>query len=68
MKNNGLHFSIITLPDATLSTLTGLYDVFALFDMVVPESPPFDVEIVAPTHHLVSTASGLPLNAHKTIK
>jgi len=68
MKNNGLHVSIVTLPDATLSTLSGLYDVFALFDTVVPESPPFEAEIVAPAHHLVSTASGLPLNAHKTIK
>jgi len=68
MKNNGPHVSIIALPDATLSTLSGLFDVFSLFDIVVPESPPFEAEIVAPAHHLVSTSSGLPLNAHKTIK
>jgi len=70
MKNNGLHVSIITLPEATLSTLTGLYDVFSLFDSVVPEKQPFpfEAEFVAPAHHLVSTGSGLPFNAHKTIK
>jgi len=68
MKKQGLKISIVALPDVTLSTLSGLYDVFAMFESVVAESPPFDVEIVASAHQLVSTASGLPLNAHKTIK
>lgn len=67
MEKQGLHVSILTLPDSTLSTLTGLYDVFALFDSVVPGGQPFQVEIVAPAHHLVSTASGLPLSAHRVI-
>ena len=62
------HVSLIALPDATLSTLAGLYDVLGLLHDVVPENQPFEIEIVAPSHHLVSTASGLPLNAHKTIR
>jgi len=68
MQDRMPHVSLIALPDATLSTLAGLYDVLGLFNQVVPENQPFETEIVAPSHHLVSTASGLPLNAHKTIK
>jgi len=45
-----------------------MYDVFSMFDSVVSGSDTFDVEIVTPAHHLVSTASGLPLTAHRTIK
>jgi len=68
MRNQMPHVSLIALPDATLSTLAGLYDIFGLFHDVVPENPPFEIDIVAPSHHLVSSASGLPLNAHKIIE
>ena len=68
MQKSMPHVSLIALPDVTMSTLTGLYDVFGLFHDVVPENQPFETEIIAPSHHLVSTASGLPLTAHKTIK
>jgi transcriptional regulator GlxA family with amidase domain len=68
MEKTALKISIVALPDATLSTVTGMYDVFSMFDSVVSGSDIFDVEIVTPAHHLVSTASGLPLTAHRTIK
>jgi transcriptional regulator GlxA family with amidase domain len=67
MKNSALKVSILTLPDATLSTMSGLYDVFALFDQVVTGGQLFEAELVAPARGVVSTASGLPLSAHRTI-
>lgn len=51
-----------------MSSVTGIYDVLSFFKDVVPEAIPFDVELVAPTHTLLSTASGLPLNTHHVIK
>lgn len=68
MHENGLHVSLITLPDTTMSSLSGLYDVFGLFNSLVPGSQPIETEIVAPSHHLTNTASGLPLTAHKVLK
>jgi len=68
MTMDGPKISIVALPETTQSTLTGLYDVFALFDSVVPKSQPFEVEIIAPSRDLVSSVSGLPLNAHRTIQ
>ncbi len=67
MERGGPRISIVALPETTQSTLTGLYDVFALFDSIVPESRRFEVEIIAPSHDLVSSVSGLPLNAHRLI-
>jgi len=68
MPPDGLHVSLITLPDTTMSSLSGLYDVFRFFNSVAPQCRPIETEIVAPSQHLTSTASGLPLTAHKIIK
>jgi transcriptional regulator GlxA family with amidase domain len=67
------HVSLVAIPDAMFSTLSGLYDVRNSFSMLsthddaLPDASPFRVEIVAPTRLPVSTASGLPLDAQRAI-
>jgi len=68
METQGLHISLLAVPEVTLSTLTGLYDVFRQLNTLVPASPPITTEILAPEAHLATTASGLPLTAHKTLR
>src|SRR5512134_1090627 len=69
-----IRVSLLAIPDATFSTLSGLYDVFNAFailgtiDDAVPAASPFRVEIVAPERAPVMTASGLPLTAHRSIE
>lgn len=68
-----IHVSLVVVPDITVSTLSGLYDVLncfellGTFDNAVPEQNPFQAEIVAPARAETRTASGLPLAAHRTI-
>lgn len=74
MTDEGLiQVSLLAIPDAMFSTLSGIYDalnVFPLlgtFDDAVPASASFRVEIVAPERTPIMTASGLPLTAHRSI-
>jgi transcriptional regulator GlxA family with amidase domain len=68
-----LHVSIVAIPDAVISTLTGIYDVLngfkmlAKYDAVFPKEPPFHVEIVSETGAPVMLASGLPINVSRSI-
>ena len=68
-----IRVSLLAIPDAMFSTLSGLYDVLNAFAIVgtiddaVPASSPFRVEIVAPNRAPAMTASGLPLTAHRSI-
>jgi transcriptional regulator GlxA family with amidase domain len=68
-----IRVSLLAIPDAMFSTLSGIYDalnVFPLlgtFDDAVPASSPFRVEIVAQERTPIMTASGLPLTAHRSI-
>ena len=68
-----LHVSIVAIPDAVISTLTGIYDVLngfkmlAKYDAVFPTEPPFHVEIVSETGAPVMLASGLPINVSRSI-
>jgi transcriptional regulator GlxA family with amidase domain len=68
-----LHVSLVAIPDAVISTLTGIYDVLGSFRMLgrvelsIPESPPFTVEIVAAERGNVALASGVPVEAHRAI-
>lgn len=68
-----IRVSLLAIPDAMFSTLSGLYDVFNVFpllgtfDDAVPISAPFRAEIVAPDCTPTMTASGLPLTAHQSI-
>lgn len=65
-----LHVSLVAVPDAVISTLTGIYDVMNSFKMLagadsaVPDDPPFKVEIVGTTRGTVMLASGMPVETH----
>jgi len=65
------HVSLIALPDAVISTLTGIFDVmnaFALTDMLnasVGAREPFQVEIVGEAAGPLQLASGIPINVQR---
>jgi transcriptional regulator GlxA family with amidase domain len=65
-----LHVSLVAIPDAVISTLTGIYDVMNSFRMLaradgaLPDNPPFKVEIVGATRGAVTLASGMPVETH----
>lgn len=69
-----LHVSLIAIPDATISSLTGLYDVFktfailGTFDDAVPRQSPFEVEIVSPRPNFTVTSSGLPIVTQRQLR
>jgi transcriptional regulator GlxA family with amidase domain len=62
-----LDVSILAIPDAVISTMTGILDVMNSFKMLaglddaIPESPPFRVRIAAETLDAVQLASGIPI-------
>ena len=68
-----LRVSLVALPDATVSSITGLFDVlnsFALLsgvDPAVPRDPPLKVEIVAVSKGPVPLASGLTIAASAAV-
>lgn len=68
-----LHVSLVAIPDAVISTLTGIYDVLGAFKMLgrvdpgIPETPPFVVEIVAAGRGPVPLASGVPVTPHRAV-
>ncbi len=68
-----LRVSLVAVPDVTVSTLSGIYDVLncfrllGTFDDAVPKESPFRVEIVGVTADPAPTASGLPVTAHRAI-
>ena len=68
-----LHVSLVAIPDAVISTLTGIYDVLGAFRMLagaepsIPEEPPFAVDIVSTTAGRVSLASGVPLEVRRAV-
>jgi len=68
-----LRVSLVAIPDASISTLHGLYDVlnsFALLkgaDEAIPAAPPFEVEIVGAAAGPITLASGLAAHAHRGV-
>jgi transcriptional regulator GlxA family with amidase domain len=72
-RDDRLHVSLVAMPEAMLSTLSGLFDVLNAFPLLgtfndaVPETPPFQVEIVGPKPALMQTASGLPVTTHRAL-
>lgn len=68
-----LHVSLLAIPDAAISTLTGIYDVLNSFKMLagtddaIPDTPPFEVEIVGAARGPVLLASGLPVEARRAV-
>ena len=72
-KSGPLHVSLVAIPDAVVSTLTGIYDVLGAFRMLgrvdpsLPTEPPFKVEIVSTRAGCVSLASGVPVEARRAV-
>lgn len=68
-----LHVSLVAIPDAVVSTLTGIYDVLGAFRMLagvdpsIPATPPFEVEIIGAERGSVMLASGVPVTTHRAI-
>lgn len=66
-SNDTLHVSLVAIPEAMLSTLSGIYDTLRLVgtaagsDDAVAAKPPFAVEIVGESAGPLHLASGLPL-------
>jgi transcriptional regulator GlxA family with amidase domain len=72
-QSRPLNVSLVAIPDAVISTLTGIYDVLGAFRMLsgtepsIPAEPPFLVEIVSTTAGQVELASGVPLEARRAV-
>jgi transcriptional regulator GlxA family with amidase domain len=69
-----LHVSLVAIPEATMSTLMGIYDVmgtsFGLLagkDSALPATPPFTVEIVGHKRGPIRLANGLTVEARRGI-
>jgi transcriptional regulator GlxA family with amidase domain len=58
---------LVLIPEAAASNLLSIYDVFSLFEQVVPGDITFDMAIVAESDKPVLTASGIPLQAGLTV-
>lgn len=72
--NEKLRVSLLAIPDAMVSSLSGIYDVLNSFDLLgtfddaVPSENPFETEIIAPKRAATQTASGLSITAHRTVE
>ena len=67
------HVSLVVLPEATISTLYGLYDAMnasGLLDMLggTVARRPFQVEIVSERAGAVRVASGIPVDANRSVE
>jgi transcriptional regulator GlxA family with amidase domain len=73
-ENQTCHVSIVAIPDAVISTLSGIYDVLNSFEMLagwdeeMPRTAPFEIEIVGETAEPVHLASGLPVQPHAAVR
>jgi transcriptional regulator GlxA family with amidase domain len=63
------HVSLVALPDAVISTLSGIFDVMnSLTIMGVAEQSPFHVEIVGDAAGPLDLASGLPITVRRSVE
>lgn len=68
-----LHVSLIAIPDAAVSTLTGIFDVMNAFAILPPpagappQAPPFRVEIVGLERGPLELASRVPISVQRSI-
>jgi transcriptional regulator GlxA family with amidase domain len=73
MAKKGVHISVLAFPDASVSSLTGMFDVFNSFDVIrnlddlVTGESPFSAEIVAADMSPLRTASGVMISPHRSI-
>jgi transcriptional regulator GlxA family with amidase domain len=67
-----IHVSILAIPEAVVSTLSGIFDVMNAFSMMDPreassQPPPFRVEIVGLQPGSLDLASHVPVKVHRGI-
>ena len=66
-----LHVSLVAIPEATVSTLTGIFDVMNAFAMLpvpgVGAAPPFRVEIVGESAGPLELASRVPVTVQRGV-
>lgn len=68
-----LHVSLVAVPETSVSTMFGLYDLLNGFRMMAgflpgaPETPPFKVEIVGHVSGQLVLAGGTPAHIHRGI-
>jgi transcriptional regulator GlxA family with amidase domain len=65
--SNPRHVSLVAIPDATVSTLFGIFDVMNARSLVSPGGAPFHVEIVGEHSGALSVASGVPVTVQRAI-
>jgi transcriptional regulator GlxA family with amidase domain len=69
-----VHVSLVAIPDAVISTMTGIYDVLGAFrmlgrfDATLPETAPFHIEIVSSDRGSVALASGVAVTAQRAVR
>ena len=68
-----LHVSLVAIPEAVVSTISGIFDVMNVFTIMdgAPDlrlrGAPFRVEIVGERPGLLQLASGIPLAVHRAV-
>ena len=73
MDKRKVHISIVLIPNAMSSILSGIFEVLSslpllsTFDDAIPATSLFQVEFVASTCSSIKMAGGLPLKAHRAI-
>ena len=73
LGSNPCHVSLVALPDAVVSTLTGIFDVMNAFALIGTPGTgagahvPFHVEIVGEAVGPLELASGVPINVQRAI-
>lgn len=73
LENGRAHVSIVAIPDAVISTLSGIYDVMNAFEIMAGLGPepasasPFATQIVGESAGLLDVASGVPVKVQRAI-
>jgi transcriptional regulator GlxA family with amidase domain len=72
-RSEPLHVSLVAIPEAVVSTLSGIFDVMNAFAMMPPPghaafpAPPFRVEIVGLQPGLLELASHVPVKVQRSV-
>lgn len=63
------HVSLVAIPEAAISTLSGIYDVMNAFAILPPQSTPapFDVEVVGTKAGPLQLASRVPFHVQRSV-
>jgi transcriptional regulator GlxA family with amidase domain len=73
LESGPAHVSIVAIPDAVISTLSGIYDVMNAFKIMAGLGPepaaaaPFSTEIVGEAIGPLDLASGVPVNVQRAV-